>query len=65
VSNEAFHYKGWRVEVLHDGAGWKALVYWPISPLHEAEVPEGPDRHLVMEKAKTLIDELLEAPGRP
>lgn len=54
-----FHYKDWLVQVLHEGQGWKALVYRPHSPLHEVEVPEGPDRRAVMEKAKTLIDRLL------
>jgi hypothetical protein len=54
-----FHYKDWRVEVLHKGQGWKALVYRPHSPLHEAETPESPDSRAVMEKAMTLIDRLL------
>ena len=59
MSGDEFHYKGWRVEVLHAGAGWKALVYGPSSPLHEVEVPYGPDRHIVMKEAKALIDKLL------
>lgn len=60
MSGDEFHYKGWRVEVLHHGAGWKALVFGPSSPLHEVEVPYGPDRRVVMEKAKALIDKLVE-----
>lgn len=59
MAGAEFHYKQWRVEVLHKGQGWKAQVYRPHSPLHEAETPEGPDRWGVMEKAMTLIDRLL------
>ncbi len=59
MSNEEIHYQGWRVELLHDNVGWKALVYGPNSPLHEAKVPSGHDRHAVMEEAKMLIDEAL------
>jgi hypothetical protein len=53
---DEIHYKGWRMEVLQDGPGWKALVYRPSSPLHEATVPHGPDRRAVIEEAKALID---------
>lgn len=49
-------YKDWRIEVLPDGSGWKALVYRPSSPLHEATVPHGPDRRAVIAQAKTIID---------
>jgi hypothetical protein len=53
---DEIHYKGWRIEVLHGGAGWKALVYRPSSLLHDTRVPDGPDRHAVIELAKVLID---------
>ena len=56
---DALHYKGWRIEVLHADAGWKALVYRPSSPLHEEPALTGPDRHRVMEDAKTLVDQRL------
>ena len=53
---DEIHYKGWRIEVLHGELGWKALLYRPSSPLHEAAVPEGPDRHAIIQEAKVLID---------
>lgn len=59
MAGAEFHYKDWRVEVLHKGRGWQALVYRPHSPLHEAEVPEAPDSRAVMEKAMHLIDRSL------
>ena len=54
---DEIHYKGWRVQVLNSDKGWKALLYRPSSPLHEANVPEGPDRRIVIENAQLLIDE--------
>jgi hypothetical protein len=51
--------KGWRIEVLHHGDGWKALVYRTTSPLHEITVPNRPDRRAVIEGAKELVDKLL------
>lgn len=57
--SEEIHYKGWRIEVLHADAGWKALVYRPSSPLHEEPVPAGPDRRAVMQEAKALVDRRL------
>ena len=56
-SIDEIHYKGWRVQVLHSDQGWKALLYRPSSPLHETNVPEGPDRRIVIENAQLLIDE--------
>jgi hypothetical protein len=53
-------YKGWRIDVLHQGEGWKALIYRPSSLLHEIDVPEGSDRRAVLEEATTVIDSLLE-----
>ena len=50
------HYKDWRIEVLPDKSGWKALVYRPGSPLHETTTPHGPDRRAVIAQAKALID---------
>ena len=61
MATDEIHYKGWRIEVLHGEPGWKALVYRPSSPLHEADVPNGSDRHTVIEGAKTLIDTLIAA----
>jgi hypothetical protein len=55
---EEIHYKGWRIDVMHCGDGWEALLYRPSSPLHEVTVPKGPDRSTVIEDAKTLIDRL-------
>ena len=49
-------YKGWRIDMAHHGEGWKALIYRPSSLLHETTVPEGPDRRIVLEDAKALID---------
>ena len=57
MASEEIHYKGWRIEVLHQGQGWKALVYRPSSPLHEEPVPSGPDRRVVMQEAKMLVDQ--------
>ena len=56
---DQIHYKDWRIEILHGGLGWKALVYRPSSLLHEIEVPDGPDRHCVIAGARALIDQLL------
>lgn len=59
MAGSEFHYKEWRVEVLHKGQGWKALIYRPHSLLHETEVPEGSGTRMVTEKAMRLIDKLL------
>lgn len=53
---DEIHYKDWRIQVLADESGWKALVYRPHSPLHEATVPQGPDRRAVVAEATALID---------
>jgi len=53
---DEIHYKDWRIEVLADESGWKALVYRPSSPLHETTVPQGPDRRAVVAQAQLLID---------
>jgi len=53
---DEIHYKDWRIEVMADASGWKALVYRPSSPLHETTVPQGPDRRAVVAQAKSLID---------
>ena len=53
---DGIHYKDWRIEVLADESGWKALVYRPSSPLHETTVPRGPDRRTVIAEAKSLVD---------
>jgi hypothetical protein len=55
---DEIYYKGWRIDVMHHGDGWEALVYRPSSPLHEVSVPESPDRRVVIEEAKTLVDNL-------
>ena len=52
---DEIHYKEWRIR----GPGWKALIYRPNSPLHEAYEPAGQDRRAVIEDAKALIDKLL------
>lgn len=59
MASEDIHYKGWRIDVLHQGAGWKALIYRPSSLLHEETVPAGADRHAVMQAAKALVDRYL------
>ena len=59
MAGEAFHYKGWWVEILDKKEGRKALIYRPTSPLPEIQVPDGPDRRVGMQKAMTLIDGLL------
>ena len=59
VQNDNFRYKGWSVELLRDNVGWKALVYGPHSPLHQAKVPSGHDRQGVLEEAKVRIHETL------
>lgn len=56
---DEIHYKEWRIDVLHRGLGWEAMIYRPNSPLHEASVPAGQDRRAVIEDAKELIDKLL------
>ena len=55
---DEIHYKGWRIDVMHYEHGWEALVYRPSSPLHEVTVPKGLDRRTVIERAKTLVDQL-------
>jgi hypothetical protein len=57
MASDEFHYKGWRIDVLHQGAGWKALIYRPSSLLQP--VPTGSDRRAVMRQAKTLVDQCL------
>jgi hypothetical protein len=59
MASEEIHYKGWRIEVLHQGQGWKALIYRPSFLLHEEPVPTGSDRRAVMKEAKLLIDRSL------
>ena len=59
MASDEIHYKGWRIDVLHQGAGWKALIYRPSSLLHEEPVPMGSDRRAVMRQAKTLVDQCL------
>jgi hypothetical protein len=56
IAMDEIHYKDWRIEVLPHASGWKALVYRPSSPLHEATVPREPDRRSVIAEAKALID---------
>jgi hypothetical protein len=56
---DEIHYKEWRIDVMHRGPGWEALIYRPNSPLHEASVPAAQDRRTVIENAKVLIDKLL------
>jgi|GEM_PF-3316565 len=56
---DEIHYKEWRVEVMHGNPGWEALIYRQGSPIHEETVPAGPDRRVVIEEAKALIDKLL------
>jgi hypothetical protein len=58
---DEIHYKEWRIDVMHSGSGWEALVYRPSSLLHEASVPCGHDRHAIIEEAKVLIEKLLAA----
>lgn len=53
---DEIQYKDWRIEILHGEMGWKSLIYRPASPLHEVVVPEGVDRHAVIEEAKAQID---------
>lgn len=53
---EEIHYKGWRIDIMHHGNGWEALIYRANSPLHELSVPKAPDRRAVIEDAKNLID---------
>ena len=56
---DEIHYKEWRIDVMHRGLGWEALINRPNSPLHEASVPARQDRRAVIEDAKVLIDKLL------
>jgi hypothetical protein len=56
---DEINYKGWRIDILRQEKGWKALIYRPSSLLHETSVPEGQDRHTVIRDAKRLIDGLL------
>ncbi len=53
---DEIRYKNWRIEVLTDQPGRKALVYRPTSPLHETTVPHGLDRDAVVAEAVALID---------
>ena len=56
---DEIHYKEWRIDVMHKGLGWEALIYRPSSALHETSVPAGQDRRAVIEHAKLYIDEIL------
>ena len=58
---DEIHYKDWRIDMVRSESVWEALIYRPSSPLHEVAVPHGQNRHAVIEKAKLLIDELLES----
>jgi hypothetical protein len=60
IAVDEINYKGWRIDVLHQRDGWKALIYRPSSLLHETNVPEGSNRRAVLEEATTIIDSLLE-----
>lgn len=60
IAMDEIKYKGWRIDALHQGNGWKALIYRPSSLLHETTVPNGSDRRAVLEEATTVIDGLLE-----
>ena len=51
------HYKGWRIEVLHGGLGWKVLVYRPGATTLAATFPNYPNRREAIEEAKMFIDE--------
>jgi hypothetical protein len=57
---DEINYKGWRIDLLHEQDGCKALIYRPSSLLHETNVPKGSDRRAVLEEATTVIDSLLE-----
>ena len=57
---DEINYKGWRIDVLHQQDGWKALIYRPSSLLHETSVPKGSDRRAVLEEATMVIDSLRE-----
>jgi hypothetical protein len=59
MASDEIHCKEWRIDVLHQGAGWKALIHRPSSRLHEEPVPMGSDRRAVMREAKTLVDQCL------
>ena len=59
MTGDEIRYKEWRIDIIYDGNGWGALIYRPNSSLHEIPVPKGPDRHNVIEDAKTIIDKLL------
>jgi hypothetical protein len=61
IAMDEITYKGWRIDVLHQQDGWKALIYRPSSLLHETTVPEGSDRRAMIEEAMTVINSLLEA----
>ena len=56
---DEIHYKEWRIDVMHKGLGWEALIYRPNSPLHETSVPARQDRRAVIEDAKLRIDKML------
>ena len=55
---DEIHYKEWRIDVMHHGGSWEALIYRPSSLLHEVSVPKGSDRRTVIEEAKNLVDKL-------
>jgi hypothetical protein len=55
---DEIHYKGWRIDLMHQEQGWEALVFRPSSLIHEITVPKGLDRRAVIESAKALVDRL-------
>jgi len=60
MTGDDVHYKEWRITVIQYGdSAWEGLIYRPHSPLHETTVPKGPDRRVVIENAKAIIDRLL------
>jgi hypothetical protein len=60
IAMDEINCKGWRINLLHQQDGWKALIYRPSSLLHETGVPKGSDRRAVLEEATALIDSLVE-----
>ena len=56
MAKEEIDHKGWRIDVMRHGGGWRAFIYRPGSTVAEETIPNGPDRNAVIGIAKKLID---------
>jgi hypothetical protein len=65
---ENIHYRQYRLEVLHQGPGWKVLIYPPGAVFGLSETPntdERNEREAVIAQAKKVVDADIEKKRDP